>query len=285
MHFWFKRSRKTAKVEHHHSRRRSFPKYTSGEYETEFRSLKETTGTPFTSLYTAKEEDRLAAWPRIDVIGSALASKYAWAVPDHKALTILSYFSPLIEIGAGLGYWAKLLQEMSVDIVCFDKIVPPKDERWTAVKKGGPEKLLDEDISGSRNLVLCYPDEDESMGVQCIENFSGEYIIHIGELIGTGSLSEPQKPWGRTSSAEMQQELMANFHCVLSLELQGYPHARDHLTVWKRTDFVAGQEEYNEEKEESDSDEDSPGMGWAAIPSSELLPTTLAAPKYEFLLR
>ena len=82
---------------------------------------------------------------------------------------------------------------------------------------------------------------------------------------------------------------MASFHCVLSLELQGYPHARDHLTVWKRTVFVAGKEEYDEEKEEEEAeaedDEDPTPMGWAGIPSSELLPTTMAAPKYEFLLR
>lgn len=274
-----------AKAERH-SRRR-FPIKTSGEYEHNFRSLQQTVGSKtFSSLYTVEEEDRLAAWPRIDVLGSSLTEKYAWAVPDVKVLTVIAYFSPLVEIGAGKGYWAKLLRHIGVDIICFDKVVPQKSERWTEVKKGGPEKLLDEDLCADRNLLLCYPDEDESMGVECVENFAGDYIIHIGEMIGTGSLSEPQKPWGRTSSAEMQQELIANFHCVLSMELQGYPHARDHLTIWKRTEFVAGQEEYNEGEEEEEDDKDSsPDMGWAAIPQSELLPTTMAAPKYEFLLR
>ena len=122
------------------------------------------------------------------------------------------------------------------------------------------------------------------MGVKCIENFTGEYILHIGELIstpGTGTLSEPQKPWGRTSNSEMQVELMINFHCVLSLELQGYPHAKDHLTVWKRTEFVPGKEDYEQEEEAGEE----VSYGWAAIPASERLPTTLAAPKYEFLLR
>ena len=274
MHFFRQKSTNKPK-------RRKFSLKLSGAYEKEFRQLqKSIETTPFSSFYVVPEEERLEAWPRVDVIGSALTDKYSWAVPDLKAIKVIAFFSPLIEIGAGNGYWAKLLSDNGVTIRAFDRKVPKKC--WSAVQKGGPEKLLEDDRDS--NLLLCYPDEGTSMGVKCIENFTGEYILHIGELIstpGTGTLSEPQKPWGRTSNSEMQVELMINFHCVLSLELQGYPHAKDHLTVWKRTEFVPGKEDYEQEEEAGEE----VSYGWAAIPASERLPTTLAAPKYEFLLR
>ena len=34
-----------------------------------------------------------------------MRSQFAWAIPDERALRILGHFSPIIEIGAGFGYW------------------------------------------------------------------------------------------------------------------------------------------------------------------------------------
>ena len=32
--------------------------------------------------------------------------QYAWAVPTEEALDVLSEHAPLVEVGAGSGYWA-----------------------------------------------------------------------------------------------------------------------------------------------------------------------------------
>ena len=284
MHFYVKRR----KAKKRHSRR--FPSHACCAYEQEFRSLAATIPTWSSHFYADTrqgEEARLHAWPRIEVIGSALTDKYAWAVPDARALRIVSFFSPLIEVGAGKGYWASLLEKRGADIVCFDKVVPKKSERWTNVRSGGPE-VLSTSVASGRNLFLCYPDEDAQLGSACIEAFDGDFVIHVGELVCTPSaptLSEPQMPYGRTTTAQTQEALMASFHCVLSLQLQGYPHARDHLTVWKRTAFVPGKEDYeNDDDDDGSKEEDEEEMPWASIPPSEILPSTLAAPKYEFLL-
>ena len=53
----------------------------------------------------------------------------------------------------------------------------------------GDAKFLKKKICKDRNLFLCYPDEGESVGMQCLENFRGEYIIHVGELMVTGCAS------------------------------------------------------------------------------------------------
>ena len=80
------------------------------------------------------------------------------------------------------------------------------------------------------------------MANPCLDDFIGDYVIHIGELISTGQLSSPQAPWGRTSSADFQISLMTDFHCVLVYELPAFPFSRDCITVWKRTEFVRGKE-------------------------------------------
>jgi hypothetical protein len=75
------------------------------------------------------EEERMNDWIRIEVhlslslcpdslqvLGEPLLQKYAWAIPDRKALGILQRFSPIVEMGAGKGYWAHLLQQQGVEI-------------------------------------------------------------------------------------------------------------------------------------------------------------------------
>ena len=147
------------------------------------------------------EEARNLQWDSLDKKQYFLCSKYAWAVPDERALRILGSFGPLIEIGSGKGLWASLLREKSIDIVAFDKFVD-LSSCWTEVQRGDPEKLSKK-IAAGRNLMLCYPDESTSMAAHCLDLFSGEYIIHIGELLITGTrCGLPTAPFGRTSSAE-----------------------------------------------------------------------------------
>lgn len=219
---------------------------------------------------------------------SALCNKYAWAVPDDRALTILENFGPLIEIGAGKGYWTSLLRARGVDIVAFDKFCfssvvksstskkkagktsGGSSETFTEVFKGGPEALSRPEFC-DRNLFLCYPDEAESMAADCLELFlehsNADYIVHVGELISTGTiLGAPAAPFGRTSSADFQVSLAEAFHCVLVADLQNrYPISRDCISVWKRTKFVDGADVTamtgsgtleNDEEEEMDDEEE-----------------------------
>lgn len=249
------------------------------------------------NFFTVSEQERVDNWPRLEVLGNAMCEKYAWAVPDDRTLKILKHFSPLIEIGAGKGYFSRLLTDWGVDILAFDREVDKKTS-WGEVLIGGPKKLLKKHAKG-RNLFLCYPDEDSSMACPCLDNFDGDYVIHIGELITTGQLSSPQAPWGRTSGADFQVALMSEFHCVLVSELPAFPFSRDCISVWKRTEWVRGKESieremnlhYNEDSKDSDErnedsngDDDDDDDAWASIPANERLPVTRAAPDLLFLL-
>lgn len=116
--------------------------------------------------------------------------------------------------------WGHLLQQIGADWTGFDLLAsePPKkrntkqkkskkrtsDEEagqeypfWTTVLKGGPKKLSDPKFRNS-TLLLCYPDDfeesDESLAERCLDNFRGEHVIHIGELMRTGG-SMIDSPW------------------------------------------------------------------------------------------
>lgn len=63
-----------------------------------------------------------AAGGDIDGMRSQLVTRYGFAVPSDEALTAIERCSPrgVVELGAGTGYWAFLLQQRGVDVVAFD---------------------------------------------------------------------------------------------------------------------------------------------------------------------
>ena len=168
----------------------------------------------------------------------------------------MNQYELLLIIKLGKGYWARLLQEKGIDIVVYDKYVPLLSKCWTKVEKGGPESLFMES-NKHRNLFLCYPDEQESQAIVCLENFKGEYIIHVGELMTTGTLGGGgQAPYGRTSSSEFQVTLCQSFHCLLVCNLEiSLPFGKDCISVWKRTQYVQSRDFERNINEKSKNDE------------------------------
>jgi len=184
--------------------------------------------------------------------------KYCWAIPSVRALEAIKHVvgeRELVEIGCGSGYWGHLLLELKVGWRGFDMSSITKS-KWAKVEKKGPEILdsLESNLEGPRSciLFLCYPDdyraldtevdEDEepgpdeqpfSLALDCFDRYRGDTIIHVGELLSTGTLLE--NPWGRTTAEDFQLALHCDFHKVLSLPLPAWPLSRDFLTVWKRT--------------------------------------------------
>ena len=68
---------------------------------------------------------------------------YAWAIPDERALKIIREYGPIVEMGAGRAYWARLLEARGVDIVAYDIDVDKEKEYWTNVKQGTPKVRME----------------------------------------------------------------------------------------------------------------------------------------------
>lgn len=169
----------------------------------------------------------------------------------------MKQFGPIIEIGAGNGYWARMLQMRDVDIIAFDLHATSV---WFPVQEGTPEILSEHK---DRTLFLCYPDDfeesEDSMALSCLQAYTGTYIIHVGEMLGQ-TLCLPD-PWGRTSAPDFQVHLATVFHKILQVPLPAWHSSLDTLTVWKRTETCVVD-----------------GAMYAHIPAKERLEYTMASP-------
>lgn len=122
-------------------------------------------------------------------IRRGLVKKYSWAIPCEAALQALAKLSPLIEIGAGVGYWAYLLRKRGVDIVAYD--LHPTNlgknhyhstcESWTEVCKGDWRVLKKHP---ERSLFLCWPPHNNPMAYRCLKAYKGENVVFVGEDSG-----------------------------------------------------------------------------------------------------
>ena len=61
----------------------------------------------------------------------------AFAVPSERALDLLASYAPLVEMGAGTGYWARLLQLRGVQVAAFDSVPTKHLEGGEAAGGGG----------------------------------------------------------------------------------------------------------------------------------------------------
>ncbi len=198
------------------------------------------------------EDDRDAIEERFEW-RTCLCTYLAWAVPNDKAIQALKNLGkPILEIGAGTGYWAWLLKEAGVDIVAYDA----KDShggqyfrfRHECVRDGGAEQASSEEHAG-RALMLCWPDivgdsalddsDRGTFGFDTLKAHVGDTVIYIGEM-GPGVVKaakgwgDPFPPGGSSASAAFQTELLAKFELVQRVELPNWPPYNSHMTIWKR---------------------------------------------------
>ena len=174
-------------------------------------------------------------------------------MPNEAALNaIASLNQPILEIGAGTGYWAWLLTQRNVNIIAYDLAdshAGEKDRfRHSLVQDGGVEKVSCKEYAGHA-LMLCWPDivGDEAttdadrgtFGVDTLQAYKGKTVVYIGELgpnvcRAAKGWGDPFPKGGSTSSAAFQEELQSNFELVKRVALPNWPPYNSHLTIWNR---------------------------------------------------
>ena len=157
---------------------------------------------------------------------------YAYATPTKEALDVMAKYTPIVEVGAGTGYWSSLLQRADVDIVAYDKAPPSaagaEDNAYhgcvppfCSVACGGPEVLSQENMA-KHTLFLCYPPPGDAMAVRSVQLFQGDVILHVGE-------------WqGDTGDSRFESELQRRFALEKEMLLPNWGNTAYGLTVWRR---------------------------------------------------
>lgn len=165
---------------------------------------------------------------------SGLVQKYAWAIPNPAVLVWMIEAldgRPVVEMGAGTGYWAWLLEQLGVDIVAYDAHPPLQGEnhyhcrdgvagnQYVEIKIGGPDVLTN---MGNHALFLSWPPYDTDMGAECLAAYPGDMLIEIGE-----------GEWGCTANDAFYQAL-ADWQEVDSGPLVQWSGLHDRITLWRR---------------------------------------------------
>jgi putative endonuclease len=141
-----------------------------------------------------------------EALASALAEKrgdligrYAFSIPTPDIVQEIARRSPLVEIGAGSGYWARCLRAAGADIIAYDTR-PPGDEAPLDPSSGNPWFedewfTIMEGEAGmagrypERTLFLCWPPIHDPMAmdaVTCYRAAGGRKLVYIGSPGSSG---------------------------------------------------------------------------------------------------
>lgn len=85
-----------------------------------------------------------------------LVRKYSWAIPSPETLDLIAQHldgREVVEIGAGTGYWAKMLSQLGIKVHAFDTS-PPNEEvnGWHAPKVSVEHRHTEETIADWREM-------------------------------------------------------------------------------------------------------------------------------------
>ena len=159
-----------------------------------------------------------------------LASLFSWAIPNEAALEALARHAPLVECGAGAGYWLALLRARGVDSIGYDHARPARGNAYHRGARGawtGIERLKSTAAARrhpERALLLCWPPyDDDAASYDVLRAYRGEVVIHIGE-----------RDEGATGSVRFHRELAVNWSLIEEVELPHWPRLQDRLMVYRR---------------------------------------------------
>jgi hypothetical protein len=180
-----------------------------------------------------------------------LAAIFAWAIPDDPALAMVARYSPLLECGAGTGYWAALLARHGADVLASDLAPPgravPEDRTALSASARGSganpfhgthrpwaEVAPLDAVSAvrahqDRALLLCWPPfEDDSASYAPLRAYRGDVLLYVGDVPGLDGLR------GATGTTRFHRELALNWTQAEQAALPNWPGLKDRLVVYRR---------------------------------------------------
>lgn len=158
-----------------------------------------------------------------------LVEKFSWSVPNEAALQKIASLGPLVEVGAGSGYWSALLRARGVDLVAYDAhpvesrrswFHPTAERSWTNIAEGTEASAAKH---ADRTLFLSWPPHNDPMGANTLSHFGGNRLVYVGE--GRG---------GVTGDVRFHDMLDANWNLVETVAIPQWKGRSDAMHVYER---------------------------------------------------
>lgn len=159
-----------------------------------------------------------------------LVREFAWAIPNDAAIeAIVGLGKPVVELGAGNGYWASLIAEAGGTVECWDRepgdhIYGATGKLWHPVSKGGSEAIGPQ--HKGHTLLLVWPPYDKPMGTECLLQFmkeGGSSLVYVGE-----------GQYGCTADDEFHRILDAHWEWQRTVSIPVWRGMGDSLFIYRR---------------------------------------------------
>lgn len=112
----------------------------------------------------------------------ALVRKFSWSVPDDFSLDLIASLKmPIVEIGAGTGYWGWIFRQMGIECHLYDKkpgVNHYVNHLWTEITTGDESCAANHPNSA---LFLCWPVYEDPMAFNALSQYRGDTVIYVGE--------------------------------------------------------------------------------------------------------
>ena len=118
-----------------------------------------------------------------------LVRKYCWTIPDPETVAFVGRYvrDGLVDPIAGTGYWAYLLGQMDVDVVCYDLNPGTRLDvnGWHGAdlhaEVGAKDCAEAVALHPDRTLFLSWPPYGQDVGARIVRAYNGTRIIYIGD--------------------------------------------------------------------------------------------------------
>ena len=165
-----------------------------------------------------------------NILRTQFINRFGFAVLDYGAVETIRPYGPILEVGAGLGYWTHELGRAGIDAVATD---PDTRGRWPGMPHWTNVEILNalEAIEKypRRNLLTSWPDRDDPWAAQVLTEFQGETVIYVGE-----------GEFGCTGTPEMFKVLRSRFQPEKYYDIPTFRSLCDRLEIWRRKVDVQG---------------------------------------------
>lgn len=177
--------------------------------------------------------DLFIARPRRD----RLTAQYAWAIPTEQVIRQLAVFSPIVDVGCGSGYWAKLLRDVGAEVLAVDASPPLEGKNHWHQRK--PPRLPREvtlrhyvdieradaatyEVPRDHTLLLVWPPYADPMAATVLSRYRGNRVVYVGERGGC------------TADAAFEAALDTEWTLVAAHEIPQWDGLRDRVYVYTR---------------------------------------------------
>ena len=185
--------------------------------------------------------------PHAHVLINARRRRYAYALPDEALIRRIAEDAPIVEVGAGLGYWAWLLRQAGAEVRATDVRPPaqyydmrgrlaftpgrrpgrPNDwfesrPAWTLVEEADAASAAAA-APETAALLLVWPPYNDPMAAAALRAFRGAVVWYVGE--GRGGACADAAFFDELEHAWEQDDLHA---------LIRFPGMHDWAHRWRR---------------------------------------------------